>query len=92
LHPDTEEERMPDRHGFDHLGQTEHRCIEEGCEFGGRLIPEGERKRHAAQHARSRAQDARRRQLDAIRRANAARRLAERENALVAERYERRLG
>ena len=89
---------MPDRYGFDHLGGAsfssgiaEHRCIEEGCGFGGRLLSDKERERHARQHDRDRSKDARRRQLEAIRRANAARRLAERENALIAERAERRV-
>ena len=71
---------MPDRHGFNHLGQ-DVRCIEDGCDAGGPLHewPERKRARHQAAHERARET---RRLVEASTRLRRYRRELARERAL----------
>jgi len=76
---------MPDRYGFDHLGELrglpEVRCAEEGCSIGGRLhlwpvrLRAAHQRMHDREARRESAKAAKARQREATRRLQTANRL-----------------
>ena len=84
---------MPDKWNFDHLprwGAITHRCIEEQCNFPGppsRPVPELEREQHFRKHVREREKAAAKRKRDQAATARRAKRMKEREDKLIEERY-----